>query len=634
MRSPVRSLGKCVGFQWLRSVKCLPWGQCQGKIQAGLFLLALLLGLGGCLAEDKTELPAGPLPAVAGSAKPRYGMGEADRTGLRGTWVQGRSIRTKDLKGLRSKIDEVLRRATTGDFNAIFVSVFSDGRTAYRSQLAERREGIGPVDKVEPGFDPLAYLVREAHGRNIQVHAWFAVGRIGDEEGSPILGQHPDWGLVGPEGQRIAWLNFARPEARQFMSDLMLEVVEGYGVDGVHFDYTRYPGPEWGFDAYSLEVFTKQYGLDLNQLRYSELPAYGLFEANVLGSPASAQVLATFANGLPAVTINSYGKGEVIVLNWKANQRMVAAGGEILQRSLRRLLAADGEVYLLRSETNGKEYGYEGFLAGLEWLRDLGWAPIKVSDQVGPVGKKVPDLSPDSVLVMPNIYLISKKTADRLADFVSRGGGVIFIDGPTRSIGLEEMQAMTGMTKRGGYFKEWTLMTAAGEHPLIPNSQRGGDLRTYHKWDARWKEFRKQSINALIEDVFRRVKAKDSEATVSVTITSDQEQAAQEDLQDWRAWLEGGYVDLLIPRVYIDDLEALTLALGEWGPVVQDHDRLTFGLIVFVDQDGSEEPKPPGQLLTEIEMVQAAGSNGLMIFDLDRMSDEQLQAMSEAPFSN
>ncbi len=202
---------------------------------------------------------------------------------LRGVWVQGRSIAT------REKIDEVLKQAEAGQFNAIFVDVFDSGRAMYPSRLTDQS------DKVEPGFDPLAYLVPEAHRRHIQVQAWFAVGRIGDETGSPILSRHPDWGLVGPDGGTIAWLNFARPDARQFMSYLMLEVVERYGVDGIHFDYTRYPGPEWGFDAYSITAFAQQYGLDLNQLRYADLPAYGQFEANPLTQPGTAQVLATFA---------------------------------------------------------------------------------------------------------------------------------------------------------------------------------------------------------------------------------------------------------------------------------------------------------------------------------------------------
>ncbi len=548
-------------------------------------------------------------PIRANSAIPING------TELRGIWVQAKSITTA------AQIDEVLRRAEAGHFNAIFVNVFFDGQTMYQSNLA-------PISgKVKPGFDPLAYLVPEAHQRHIQVHAWFATGPIGAAGGSAILARHPDWALVGPDGDTFPWLNFARPDARQFISDLMLEIVERYGIDGLHFDYTRYPGSEWGFDTYSLGAFTKEYGLDLNQLRYADLPAYGLFESNPLSEPTSAQILATFANGLPAVALNTYGKGEVVLLNWVANRRTTAVGSEIMRRSLQRLLHTGQKIYLLRSETNAKEYGYDSFDSTLEWLTYLGWAPVQVSES------DVPDLAAGSVLVMPNVYLISPATAAQLAQFVRDGSGIIFVDGPSRSIKLPDIQAITGMTSRGGYFKGWTLMVDQGEHPLIPNSQRDWSLDTYQMWRTQWDKFREQGINALIKDVYQRVKSKYPNVAVSVTITSDQEQAAQENFQDWAAWLQGGYVDFIVPRAYVEQLQALKPVLATWQPTVQEYSRVTFGLSDYVGKGKSEAAKTPDQLLTELQLAHDAGSHGIMIFDLDRMSDEQLQALADGPFS-
>jgi hypothetical protein len=423
------------------------------------------------------------------------------------------------------------------------------------------------------------------------------------------------------------WLNFARPDARQFISDLMLETVERYGIDGLHFDYTRYPGPEWGFDTYSIEAFTKEYSFDLNQLRYANLPAYGLFEGNPLSEPASARILATFANGLPAVALNTYGKGEVVLLNWRANQRTTAVGSEIMRRSLQRLLHTGQQIFLLRSETNAKEYSYDSFDRTLEWLTHLGWAPVQVSET------DVPDLAVGSVLVMPDVYLISTATAAQLAQFVRDGSGIIFVDGPSRSIELSDIQAITGMTSRGGHFKSWTLMATQSKHPLIPNSQRDWSLETYQMWRTRWDKFREQGINELIKDVYQRVKSKYPNVAVSVTITSDQEQAAEENLQDWPAWLQGSYIDFIIPRTYVEQIQALRPLLATWQPTVQEYGRVTFGLIDYVGNGKSEASKAPDQLLTELQLAHDAGSQGIMIFDLGRMSDEQLQALADGPFS-
>ena len=103
-----------------------------------------------------------------------------------------------------------------------------------------------------------------------------------------------------------------------------------YDVDGIHFDYTRYPRSQFGFDPYSADLFAEEYGLDLETLRYPELPAYARFEGNPLIWPNTAQVLAEFDNGQPAVLLNHYGAGQAILLNWMASQRETVATSEIL----------------------------------------------------------------------------------------------------------------------------------------------------------------------------------------------------------------------------------------------------------------------------------------------------------------
>ena len=176
-------------------------------------------------------------------------------------------------------------------------------------------------------------------------------------------------------------------------------------------------------------------------------------------------------------------------------------------------------------------------------------------------------------------------------------------------------------------------MVDQGEHSLIPNSQRDWNLETYQMWRTRWDKFREQGINELIKDVYQRVKSKYPNVAVSVTITSDQEQAAEENLQDWAAWLQGGYVDFIVPRTYVEQIQALKPLLTTWQPTVQKYGRVTFGLIDYMGNGKSEASKTPVQLLTELRLAHDAGSHGILIFDLGRTSDEQLQALADGPFS-
>lgn len=526
-----------------------------------------------------------------------------------GVWVQHRSITTPE------KIDAVIRRVEASHLNAIFANVFVYGQALYDSKLVPK------YDRLDPAFDPLAYLIEQAHQRNIQVHTWLVNGPVGYKGTSAILAAHPDWSLVGPDGKKSTWLNFARPEVGQFTSDLAIELVQQYSVDGIHLDYFRYPGPEWGFDSYSTQAFRQEYGLDLDQLRYTDLPAYATFSGNPLTQPTTAQVLAVFQNGQPAVALNTYGDGQVVLLNWNANERQVAASSQILQRSLN-LLNKGGKIYVLRSETNAAEYDYVDFDRIMLWLRDLGRRPKPAQEA------DLPQLSTDAVLVMPNIYLISPAVAAELARFVEKGGGIIFVDGPTRSIHLKDIQTLTGMQSDGGHFRAALLLTAVGEHQLIPQSQREQDLATYQAFDAKWKAFRQHGLNRILEQVYQRIKAKHPQVVVSVTISSDQERANQEVLQDWSTWLERGYLDRLIPRGFVAQTQSLQQIVSPWQSQMQTDDRIVMGLISFVRVDEERIPKSPEQLLAEVKIARKAGSNGMMLFHLDYLTDEQLKLLT------
>src|SRR5581483_7253008 len=281
---------------------------------------------------------------------------------LRGAWVHDNSLVTA------AKIDEIIRRAELGHINAIFANVFTEGQALFNSQYVEKSR------LVKADWDPLAYLVSEAHKRNIQVHAWFVNGPVDHDGVSAIIAKHPEWALVGPDGQAQPWLNFARPEVRQFLGDLMLETVTRYGVDGIHFDFTRYPGPQWGFDSYTVQAFNASHDFDVSALRYAELPAYSYFESNLVLKPTSAQVLAEFADGTPAITLNQYGAGQALLFNWRASERRIAAESIILKRAVESMLKPGGQVYLYRTAaTTGNSEDF--FNMANAWLTELGWTP-------------------------------------------------------------------------------------------------------------------------------------------------------------------------------------------------------------------------------------------------------------------
>ncbi|MEU2783719.1 MULTISPECIES: glycoside hydrolase family 10 protein [Streptomyces] len=101
----------------------------------------------------------------------------------------------------------------------------------------------------DPGWDPLGTAVTEAHKRGLQLHAWFNPYRIANHgDLGRLVASHParknpDW--VVPYGGRL-YYNPGLPDVRAFVQRAMLDAVERYAVDAVHFDDYFYPYPVAG----------------------------------------------------------------------------------------------------------------------------------------------------------------------------------------------------------------------------------------------------------------------------------------------------------------------------------------------------------------------------------------------------
>lgn len=527
-----------------------------------------------------------------------------------GVWVKTPSITSKE------NIDQMLDSAEAGGFNVIFVNVVYEGYAFYNSKL------LSKSPKIDESFDPLAYLVPEAHRRGIEVHAWFMVGKFGDEKQATFFIQHPDWAMQAPDGETTYWLNFNLPEVRNFVQEMMVETINQYGVNGLHFDYTRYPGDQWGYDPYSVLDFKQKSGIDAALLRFEDLPAYGFLEGNPLDSPTTAQVLARFSNGLPAISLNQLGDGQVLLLNWDATERNIAVSSEVLSRSIDQFVGQDGKVGIFYSETNGAVYGFSSFEKVTHWIEYLGWHPETVQEN------ELATLSLQSVLILPNIYLISTTSAKQLEDFVKQGGRIIFIDGPTKSIHLQSVQAITGMASRSKYFNQAIMIYPNGIHDLIPSQTKKIDMETYQSWNVEWSEYRQDGINLMIKDIYRLVKKEQPETEISVTITSDIREAGNRYMQDYRDWLRYGYIDLLIPRAYVEDQKEMAEILNDWEATIKSYPlKVKMGLISYANSDKPMEMKPPEQLIREIDALEKAGMRGFLIFHLENMSFLQLNAL-------
>ncbi len=194
---------------------------------------------------------------------------------LRAFWVDAwnNGIKTP------AQIQQLIADAHTANTNALFVQVRRRG-DSYYNESVEPRAADSALDP-EP-FDPLATLIEAAHNANppLQVHAWvvlFPVWSPGYSTTDPdrhVYYRHgcgngcswndPDnWityryngGNPTPDYQ----LDPGHPDAARYTVDVCLYLLRHYDLDGLHLDYVRYYGSDYGYNKVSVDRFHAAYG--------------------------------------------------------------------------------------------------------------------------------------------------------------------------------------------------------------------------------------------------------------------------------------------------------------------------------------------------------------------------------------
>jgi uncharacterized lipoprotein YddW (UPF0748 family) len=130
------------------------------------------------------------------------------------------------------------------NLNAVIFQVRPAGDAFYSSKLAPWSEWLTGKQGKNPGYDPLKTAIEIAHKNNMEFHAWFnpmrAVSHVKYSSVSPENKAltNPDW--VFQYGNTV-YFNPGIPEVRAHIVAIILEVVENYSVDGIHFDDYFYP---------------------------------------------------------------------------------------------------------------------------------------------------------------------------------------------------------------------------------------------------------------------------------------------------------------------------------------------------------------------------------------------------------
>ena len=166
----------------------------------------------------------------------------------------------------KAELVTIIERAKQGNLNAIMLQVRSHGDALYESSFEPWMSSLTGTRGTNPGYDPLAFAIEEAHKRGIELHAWINPYRIGEYNiNAP---QVKDSWRIGSGS--TAFLDPGNPDVRKFTLDVITEIITKYDIDGIIFDdyfYKSMPDNEYAENETQQNTSNNPYDLDINEWR-------------------------------------------------------------------------------------------------------------------------------------------------------------------------------------------------------------------------------------------------------------------------------------------------------------------------------------------------------------------------------
>ena len=239
--------------------------------------------------EDTQQItPVTYLPFVAREAG-------APMRELRALWVTRYDWTSLEAAARPEALDEIVAKASGAGFNVLLFQVRAAGDAYYTPGLepwAARLSG-GPISEtlgVDPGWDPLAYLIDAAHAVGLEVHAYVNVYTAWQSPNDPTEGflwppattppqmfdrfaygpryqahpgeyglgytwrQYDEQGVPMPlqRGQYL-WASPGVDLVADHVTAVVEDIIQRYPVDGLHLDQVRYAGAQYSYDPFSIE---------------------------------------------------------------------------------------------------------------------------------------------------------------------------------------------------------------------------------------------------------------------------------------------------------------------------------------------------------------------------------------------
>ena len=202
--------------------------------------------------EPPPESENSSLPGPQTEIKPR----PAETREIRAVWISylefAEILKGKTKAEFLNNICAYFDNCVDYGLNTVIVQVRSHADALYKSRYFPVSEYFTVKRSNFLPFDPLEIMVEEAHRRSLRLEAW-----INPYRGNRVPSVFAENDIIEVlletdnvfEFNGYYYLNPGEPQSRQLIVDGVIEIVENYDVDGIHFDDYFYPSQSPEIDS-------------------------------------------------------------------------------------------------------------------------------------------------------------------------------------------------------------------------------------------------------------------------------------------------------------------------------------------------------------------------------------------------
>ncbi len=207
-------------------------------------VIVLLIIISGCtsLQLDQSEKTLPNIPKVEREFRGAWIASVANIN-----WPSRKDLTTDEQK---KEVIGILDKLKNDNFNAVIFQARPQCDALYKSSIEPwsyyltGNQGKAP----DPYYDPLEFWIDEAHKRGMELHVWLNPYRAhhiagGEVTEFSVVEKHPDWVVKLKEG--YWWLDPSKKEVQDYSNSVVVDIINRYDIDGIHFDDYFYPYPSY-----------------------------------------------------------------------------------------------------------------------------------------------------------------------------------------------------------------------------------------------------------------------------------------------------------------------------------------------------------------------------------------------------